>query len=148
VPTPTRTPTPVATRTPTPRPTGGDADAAQLCVDAINQYRASIGRAPLARWTDAETCVDDQGFADSQSGTPHSAFGQCSEWAQNECPNWPGPPEQMIGNCLALMWAEGPGEPYSQHGHYINMSNPSYTKVACGFAVLPNGRVWAVQDFR
>lgn len=150
VPTPTRTATPVATRTPTPTPTSGSGgnDAAQLCVDTINNYRSSIGRAPLARWTAAEACVEDQGFADNQSGTPHSAFGQCGEWAQNECPNWPGPPEQMIGTCLQLMWNEGPGEPYSAHGHYINMSNPGYTKVACGFAVLPNGRVWAVQDFQ
>jgi hypothetical protein len=54
----------------------------------------------------------------------------------------------MIGNCLAAMWAEGPGEPYSAHGHYINMANASYTKVACGFAVRSDGRVWAVQDFR
>ncbi len=147
-PTPTRTPTPIASRTPTPRPTGGGTDAEQICVDTINQYRASIGVAPLARWSDAEACVEDQGFADSESGVPHSAFGQCSEWAQDECPDWPGPPDQMIGNCLAVMWAEGPGQPYSQHGHYINMSNSSYTKVACGFAVLSDGRVWAVQDFR
>ncbi len=150
VPTPSRTATPVATRTPTPAPTGGSGgnDAAQLCVDTINNYRSSIGRAPLARWTGAETCVENQGFADSQSGTPHSAFGQCGEFAQNECPNWPGPPEQMIGSCLQVMWNEGPGQPYSEHGHYINMSNPNYTKVACGFAVLSNGRVWAVQDFQ
>lgn len=148
VPTPTRTPTPVATRTPTPVPTGGSNDASQLCVDIINGYRSSIGRAPLARWTEKEACAEDQGFADAQSGQPHSAFGQCTEWAQNECPNWPGPPDQMIDNCLAMMWAEGPGEPYSEHGHYINMANPGYTKVACGFAVLPNGRVWAIQDFR
>lgn len=148
VPTPTRTPTPVATRTPTPAPTGGSNDASQLCVDIINGYRASIGRAPLARWIEKEACAEDQGFADADSGQPHSAFGQCTEWAQNECPNWPGPPGQMIGNCLAMMWAEGPGEPYSAHGHYINMANPGYTKVACGFAVLSNGRVWAIQDFR
>ncbi|MCC6848968.1 MAG: CAP domain-containing protein [Deltaproteobacteria bacterium] len=147
LPTPTRTATPAPTRTPTPTPTGG-ADASQLCVDLINQYRATIGMGPLQRWTDQEGCAEDQGFADSASGTPHSAFGQCTEWAQNECPNWPGPPAAMIDDCLALMWAEGPGEPYSAHGHYINMTNPSYTKVACGFAVLPNGRVWAVQDFR
>jgi hypothetical protein len=148
VPTATRTPTPIATRTPTPQPTGGgDTDAEQLCVDTINQYRASINVAPLARWSDAEACVDDQGLADSESGIPHSAFGQCSEWAQDECPDWSGPPDQMIGSCLAVMWAEGPGQSYSQHGHYINMSNPSYTQVACGFAVLSNGAVWAVQDF-
>lgn len=148
VPTPTRTPTPIATRTPTPVPTGGSNDASQLCVDIINGYRATIGRPPLARWTDKEACAEDQCFADAESGRPHSAFGQCTEWAQNECPNWPGPPGQMIDDCLAMMWAEGPGEPYSEHGHYINMANPGYTKVACGFAVLPNGRVWAIQDFR
>jgi hypothetical protein len=148
VPTPTRTATPVATRTPTPVPSGSNGDASQICVDIINQYRASIGRPALARWTNAESCVEDQGFADMQSGQPHSAFGQCSEWAQNECPGWPGPPDQMIDDCLAAMWAEGPGEPYSQHGHYINMANPSYTMVACGFAVRSDGRVWAIQDFR
>jgi hypothetical protein len=148
LPTPTRTATPVPTRTPTPMATGGSDGASQLCVDRINEYRASIGRAPLARWTDQEGCVESQGFADMQSGTPHSAFGQCTEWAQNECPGWPGPPISMIGNCLAAMWAEGPGEPYSAHGHYINMANPNYTKVACGFAVRSDGRVWAVQDFR
>jgi hypothetical protein len=148
VPTPTRTATPVATRTPTPVPTGSSGDPSQLCVDLINGYRASIGRPPLARWVEREACAEDQGFADAASGQPHSAFGQCTEWAQNECPNWPGPPAQMIDDCLAMMWAEGPGEPYSEHGHYINMANPSYTKVACGFAVLSNGRVWAVQDFR
>ncbi|MCC6764333.1 MAG: CAP domain-containing protein [Deltaproteobacteria bacterium] len=147
LPTPTRTATPVATRTPTPTPTGA-ADPSQLCVDIINQYRATIGMGPLQRWSEQESCAEDQGFADNASGTPHSAFGQCTEWAQNECPNWPGPPAAMIDDCLALMWAEGPGEPYSEHGHYINMTNPSYTKVACGFAVLSNGRVWAVQDFR
>jgi hypothetical protein len=148
VPTPTRTATPVATRTPTPVPTGSNNDASQLCVDIINDYRASIGRAPLARWTAAEGCVEDQGFADMQSGRPHSAFGQCGERAQNECPGWPGPPYQMIDDCLAAMWAEGPGEPYSEHGHYINMANPGYTKVACGFAVRSDGRVWAIQDFQ
>lgn len=147
LPTPTRTATPVPSRTPTPAPTGG-ADAAQLCVDTINQYRATIGMGPLQRWTDKEDCAGDQGLADSKKGQPHSAFGQCGEWAQNECPNWPSPPAGMIENCLAMMWAEGPGEPYSAHGHYINMTNPNYTKVACGFAVLGNGRLWAVQDFR
>jgi len=33
-------------------------------------------------------------------------------------------------------------------GHYINMSNPDYTEVACGFYTTPDGYVWAVQDFR
>ncbi len=148
VPTPTRTATPVATRTPTPVPTGNPNDVEQLCVDTINAYRASIGRAPLQRWTTSEACAEDQGFSDAQTQTPHSAFGRCGEYAQNECPGWPGPPNAMIGTCLQAMWNEGPGSDFGTHGHYINMSNPGYTRVACGFAVLSNGKVWAVQDFR
>jgi hypothetical protein len=146
---PTRTPTPTASsaRTPTPISTANN-DAAQLCVDTINTFRASIGLPAFARWTANETCVDGQGLADSQSGTPHSAFGQCSEWAQNECQGWPGTPMSMIGSCLQAMWNEGPGSNYSTHGHYINMTNRQYTKVACGFAALPNGTVWATQDFQ
>jgi hypothetical protein len=46
------------------------------------------------------------------------------------------------------MWAEGPGTDFSTHGHYINMSNPKYTKVACGYTTATNGKIWAAQDFR
>jgi hypothetical protein len=54
----------------------------------------------------------------------------------------------MLDGCLALMWAEGPGEPFSEHGHYINMSNPAYTQVACGFYQTGQGNYWAVQNFK
>ena len=136
------TPTPSTARTPTPTSTG---DPAQLCVDTINAYRASIGLPPFARWTANETCVDGQGLADSQSGTPHSAFGQCSEWAQNECPGWPGTPMSMIGSCLQAMWNEGPGTDYSTHGHYINMMGP-YASLGCGIYQMGTG-VTIVQDY-
>jgi hypothetical protein len=136
--------TPTPTVTPSPDPN----DPAQICVDQINLHRASIGLGPLARWTAGEVCVSGESLHDSQTGTPHSAFGQCSEWAQNECPGWPGTPAQMIPSCLQAMWNEGPGQDYSTHGHYINMTNPSYTKVACGFAIATNGSVWAAQDFQ
>jgi hypothetical protein len=63
--------------------------------------------------------------------------------AQNECPGWPGPSNTMIPGCLKAMWGEGPGG-----GHYENMASTRYTKVACGFYVLPNGKVWSVQNFR
>lgn len=134
---------------PGPGPTGGgDGSAAQLCVDTINGHRAGIGLGPLERWTDAEACSDGEAQSDSQTGQPHGAFGQCQESAQNECPGWPGPPEQMITGCLQMMWDEGPGEDFSKHGHYINMSNAGYTKVACGFATTAEGSVWSVQNFR
>ncbi|NWF55233.1 MAG: hypothetical protein HXY45_10620 [Syntrophaceae bacterium] len=122
--------------------------AAQDCVETINRYRASIGLAPYQRWTDAEACADNEAKRDAEANKPHGSFGSCGERAQNTCPGWPGTPESMIGSCLAAMWAEGPGTDFSKHGHYINMSSTSYTKVACGFYVTPQGRVWTVQDFR
>jgi hypothetical protein len=132
--------------------TGGGGDpfeaAAQLCVDTINQYRATLSLPPLARWSGNEICVGTEAQKDAEAMTAHSAFGSCGESAQNECPGWPGPPDQMIGSCLQMMWDEGPGADYQKHGHYINMSNPSYTKVACGFYVIPGTTtVWAAQDF-
>lgn len=125
-----------------------DVEVEQTCVDIINDYRATIGLFPLDRWYEAEVCSSEQAQSDAETNTPHGAFGQCGEFAQNECPNWPGPPESMIGPCLAAMWAEGPGEDYALHGHYLNMTNPSYTKVACGFFIKDDGRVWAIQNFR
>lgn len=122
--------------------------AAEDCVKIINQYRASIGLAPYQRWNDAEACADNEARRDAEANQPHGSFGSCGERAQNTCPGWSGTPESMIGSCLAAMWAEGPGTDFSKHGHYINMSSTSYTKVACGFYVTPQGRVWTVQDFR
>jgi len=130
--------------------TGGvdtDEAATQLCVDTINMYRATLGLPALARWTDAEECSDAQCLSDGMTGTAHGAFGMCGESAQNECPGWPGDPADIITGCLAVMWAEGPGDDFNLHGHYINMSNPNYTKVACGFAPGMGG-VWAVQNFQ
>lgn len=124
-----------------------DNTAEQLCVDTINKYRAGINLPPYQRWTAEESCADGQAQSDSVSKTAHGAFGQCGESAQNECPGWPGPPAQMIPQCLDMMWAEGPGT-FAKHGHYINMSSTSYTKVACGFVTLADGSVWAVQDFK
>ena len=46
------------------------------------------------------------------------------------------------------MWDEGPGEPFSEHGHYINMSNQEYRMVACGFYETSGGQIWSVQNFR
>ncbi len=120
----------------------GCSDPAQECVVAINADRATLGLAPYARWTAEESCVDGQAEADSVANTPHSAFTKCGEMAQDECPGWPGPPGSMIDNCMKDMWSEGPGG-----GHYDNMANKTYTKVACGFYTLADGSVWATQDF-
>lgn len=119
----------------------------QACVGRINGFRAGIGLGAYARWTAQESCADGQASSDGQTGTAHGAFGDCSEMAQNECPGW-GSLDEVIGGCLQMMWDEGPGQDFQLHGHYINMSSSKYTKVACGFSVMQNGSVWAVQDFR
>jgi len=138
------------TTTADPSTTGAsdpDEAATQLCVDTINMYRATLGLPALARWKDAEDCSDAECVSDGMTGVAHGAFGMCGEFAQNECPGWPGAPADMITGCLELMWAEGPGDDFNKHGHYINMSNPAYTKVACGFAPGMGG-IWAVQNFQ
>ena len=124
------------------------AAARDACVAKINEYRATLSLPPYAGWSSEGTCADGQAESDSKSGTAHGAFGTCGESAQNECPDWPGPPESVVQNCLAAMWAEGPGSDFSKHGHYINMSSTSYTTVACGFFQTSSGGWWAVQDFR
>jgi hypothetical protein len=140
---------PIANCRPAPLPSIGD--PREDCVRRINQLRwACQCLPPLQRWTEGESCADQHAEYDS-TRSPHAGFsgGICSPggWAQNECPGW-GSIEAIISGCLQAMWDEGPGEPYSQHGHYINMTNPSYSMVACGFHETPGGQVWAVQNFQ
>jgi hypothetical protein len=122
--------------------------APQQCVDGINQYRQRHGLAPLQRWYAGEACAATQAQSDAQSGQPHGSFGRCSEGAQNVCPGWQGPAEQMTGPCLQSMYNEGPGADFARHGHYLNMMNARFTKVACGYFTTAQGQVWAVQDFQ
>lgn len=119
-----------------------------LCLQIINMDRKSLPTpsAPLTAATAQEACVDSESKADYTADTPHAAFGKCKERAQNECPDWPGPPTAIMKKCLADMWAEGP-PPAGQNNHWQNMGNSKYTKVACGFYQTPNGRWWATQDF-
>ena len=119
-----------------------------VCVNTINGLRSTVSLPPLARLISMEPCVSQQAQADAGANRAHSTFGSCREAAQNECLGLPGPPEIMIGNCLNQMWAEGPGDDFSTHGHYLNMANPNYKSVACGFYVKPDGSVWSVQDFK
>ncbi len=128
---------------PVPPSTG---DFGQDCVDRINQFRWECQcLPPLDRWVDGESCTDQQSADDQSSGIAHENFGTCGENAQNTCPNW-GSDASVIDGCLQMMWDEGPGEPFSAHGHYINMSSTSYSKVACGRS--SSGGVWSNQNFR
>lgn len=119
------------------------ASIAEKCVNIINQYRATKGLDPYDRWDAQEDCSDGEAKSDSKSGKAHGAFQTCTETAQNECPNYPGDLDENLPECLADMWAEGPGG-----GHYDNMTDTSRTKVACGVYELSNGNFWAVQNFK
>jgi len=140
---------PVASCQPAPLQSTGDPYAD--CVTRINQLRWECQcLPPLQRWNEAEGCADQQAEYDS-TRSAHAGFSGniCSPrgWAQNECPGWPSN-DAVITGCLQAMWDEGPGEPYSAHGHYINMTNPSYSMVACGFYETGGGSVWSVQNFQ
>ena len=134
---------------PTPAPATGDPLAD--CVNRINQFRAECQcLPPLRRWTEGEACVAMHAEYDS-TRAPHSGFRDriCMPMAsaENECPGWSSVRDTVVG-CLQSMWDEGPGTPFEEHGHYINMSSTRYTEVACGFYTTPSGGVWAVQNFR
>lgn len=126
-------------------------DPAQDCVNRINQLRWECQcLPPLERWTGGEACANEHAAYDT-TRAPHSGFSDriCAEggWAQNECPGW-NSVDQVVRGCLQAMWDEGPGPWGPAHGHYINMTNPSYTMVACGFFETPGGSVWSVQNFQ
>jgi hypothetical protein len=116
-------------------------------VAQINAYRAKVKLPPLEHWMDADSCSDLEAKHDSKVNQPHASFGHCGEMAQNECPDWPNKGSIGIG-CMQQMWNEGPGKDYARHGHYLNMTNPAYTKVAVGFYTTPQGKVWSVQNFQ
>lgn len=107
-------------------------------------YRARVGAPPVARDSATEGCVDRQAAADARRSTAHANFGQCSEFAQNTCPNYPGANvDEVMTRCFEQMFAEGPGG-----GHYDNMTSRRYSQVFCGFADLGGGTFWVNQDFR
>jgi hypothetical protein len=148
---------------PAPQSTG---DIRLDCVNRINQFRTTCAcLKPLARWTDGEACADMDAQYDAMKGVGHAgAMANICPWgqAQDECPGYPSQ-QYVIGMCLQQMWSEGPPPAgttimqcesaqmyqtcYEAHGHFINMSNPMVTKVACGFYTTSSGSVWAAQNF-
>ena len=136
---------PIENCRPAPLPSTGD--LYEDCVRRVNQLRAECQcLPPLERWIDGESCADQHAEYDAMINSPHAGFreGICqpSGRGQNECPGYFSE-GQVIGTCLQQMWDEGPGEPFSAHGHYINMTNPSHRRVACGFFTTSSGIIWS-----
>lgn len=126
------------------------------CVTRVNQFRACVCLPPLARWNEGESCADMDAAYDPANGA-HAGFiaDICSPEgnAQDECPGYSSE-TQVIGLCIQQMFDEGPpptadctGDCYEMHGHFINMTNTRYKKIACGIATV-NGKVTAVQDLQ
>jgi hypothetical protein len=144
-PTPTQPPPFVVPPPPLPQGPSSDpfAAARQTCVDRINQYRARVRVAPIARDGSSEPCDDEESRLDSSANRAHGSFGKCGERAQNACPNYPGASvEDVLTKCLQQMFDEGPGG-----GHYDNMTSTKYSRASCGFVSVGGGRIWTVQNF-
>jgi hypothetical protein len=140
---------------PAPPPSTGDIH--QDCVDRINQFLTQCACLPaLTRATDGEACADQMAAYDAAKNSAHAGANDniCTpSGSQNECPGYASN-SQVISLCMQQMWDEGPpptspctGTCYEQHGHYINMTDPSVHRVACGFFTTSSGQVWAAQNF-
>jgi len=141
---------PIADCAPVPVPDTGDFYAD--CVARINQFRWECQcLPPLERWVEAEDCADQMAEYDAGLDEAHAGIraGICepSNAGQNECLNY-GPSFGILDFCLQQMWDEGPGEDFQVHGHYLNMSDPTSSRVACGRYEAPNGDVTSVQNFQ
>jgi hypothetical protein len=126
-------------------------------VDRINQFLTQCAcLPPLTRRTDGEACADQMAKYDADNNSAHAGVRAriCEPGgSQNSCPGYSSN-QQVIGLCMQQMWDEGPpptsnctGSCYQEYGHFINMTDPSVTKVACGFYTTAAGKVWAVQNF-
>ena len=131
--------------------------AQQFCVSETNRYRAMNSVAALAESAALEAYATIGAMVDYGS-SPHNHFSSTNgggiAFAENECPGQFGwhltageSMTMLVAQCIAAFYAEGPGTDYSTHGHYINMMNPSYTKLGCGIYQAANMDVTVVQDY-
>ena len=129
------------------------------CLAKINEYRATEDLKPLTLASEEkQTCADKQSADDLKTNEAHGHFGDCGEFAQNSGPNFSGSWQKNASAVaeyyLKMMWedekakAEKGETEYSKIGHYLNMKNTSYTKVACGIALSSDGKTgWFNVDF-
>lgn len=138
----------------TAKPASSSADTEkswrEVCLDILNEYRATEGVKPLTLAADdKQTCTDQQAANDLKDKAAHGHFGDCGESAQNTGPNvnmaWKSDLADIAKYYIDMMWDEkklvedGTRDPdkkedYSYIGHYLNIRNAKYSKVSCGFA--------------
>ena len=139
-------------------------DWRQICLDVINEYRATEGLGPMSLAPEEkQTCTDKQAASDLADGKGHANFGDCLENAQNTGPNvnmrYYTTYDEIVKKYLKMMWEDekalvtsGERDPdnkddYPYIGHYLNMKG-SYRTVSCGIAVSDDGQTgWLNVDF-
>jgi len=139
----------------------------KVCVDTINEHRATLKLAPLGRATRTqETCSDQGAKKDGDSNSAHSSGGDCSGLgAQNTCPAWKFGPgtgnatlEAALKRCLQQMSDEGMPPVsvkaciadkacFPKYGHWINMTSTNSRVASCGFYDMGKNTYWMNQDF-
>jgi uncharacterized protein YkwD len=123
---------------------------AALCVDQTNRYRATVGKAPLARSSALEAYATAAAKTDGLAHVAHqyaraTNLGNGISRAENAILWWSlryyGSVQQIVRGGLADMWGQGEGGT-----HYRNLVG-QYKEVGCGIFV--NGdEVTVVQAFR
>jgi hypothetical protein len=131
------------------------AEARQLCIDTINELRATKGLPAYERWVEHEDCADQQATYDEMNDDPHGAIQgglpSCGGGAQNECLGGGASGIVSCSGCDACNEAYDPNCPDCEFngqtvcGHYVNMSALYYSRAACGFSSEGG---WAVIDFQ
>jgi uncharacterized protein YkwD len=121
----------------------------RLCVELVNQYRATIKLSPLKRSPALEEFAARAAANDGRAHAGHQYFrrtrGGGVSHAENAIPWWPlsqvGGIRGALEQGVQMMWDEGP-----RGGHYRNMTG-KYSQMGCGIYV--NGdQVTIVQEFR
>jgi len=126
------------------------AAAAAVCVDQVNQLRASVGDPPLARSEQIDNFSTEAARVDGEAHQAHKYFietngGPGIATAENVIPWWKvsdwGSVDNVVRKGISQMWAEGPSG-----YHYVNMRG-RYSQLGCGIAVV-NGEVTVSQNFK
>jgi len=131
------------------------ADFYQNCVDRINKLRALENLPALMRDQGSEGCSDDDARINYEKKIPHASV--CGQ-AQNECSTYPSTTgildtciqQQMYYNektCYSKNPSGCYGNAACECGHYVNMTDKSYTKVACGLYETPSGELKSTLNF-
>ena len=134
----------------------------QNALNVLNQSRAQFGAAPLTLDTNLNSCAlrhaqdvascsnfSLSGFA-ACAHNDFKAGDTCGANAENQgvASNVTISDEDSAFDSInASMMSEGPPPP-GQDNHFLNITNPSYTKLGVGLFIDMNGNLWVSEEFK